>query len=234
MCGRFTLSRDAAGLKEAFPLLPVLQRLQARYNVAPSQPVPAWLMDPTPRMELFSWGLVPHWAKSPDIGNRLINARAETLLEKPSFRGSFRRKRCAVPADGWYEWQSRPGKAKQPMWFHRRDRGPFAFAGLWDEWHDKEGGMILSCVIITTRPNELARRIHPRMPAVLREDDVMAWLDPNTQDTGELLRMLEPVASDEFAVHPVSSAVNRAGVEGADLIGKVEPRPDPPAQPDLF
>jgi putative SOS response-associated peptidase YedK len=233
MCGRFTLAKKNGELAEAFPSLPLPKRLEARYNIAPSQPVVAWIADPTPRAELLTWGLVPSWSQEPGTAGRLANARAETILEKASFKTAFRRKRCALPADGWYEWATFPGGGKQPMYFRRKDHRAFALAGLWDEWHDKEGGLILSCCLITTRPNALARRIHDRMPALLRDEEVEAWLNPNENDTDALLRMLEPVPGDDFEVYPVSPAVNRAAVEGPQLIARYEPPPRA-VQDDLF
>lgn len=232
MCGRFTLAKDASAVKGAFPDLPVDPKLRPRYNIAPTQPVAAWLADPSPRMEIFSWGLVPSWAKDPGFGAKCINARAETLEEKASFRTAFRRKRCVIPADGWYEWRRGEGGVKLPVRFRRRDEAVFGFAGLWEEWHDREGGMILSCAVITTRANALVRRVHPRMPAVLREEDAAAWLDAETA-VPDLRRMLEPVAGDDFTVDAVSPVVNRAGIEGAHLIEPWSP-PAVMKQADFF
>ena len=152
MCGRFTLARSAAELQEQFPELPVEPRLAPRYNIAPSQPVVAWVRDPGPRMEVFSWGLVPSWARNPT--SRYLLARAETLADKAAFKSAYRRKRCLIPADGWYEWKSGSGPPPHPVRFRRKDNRAFAFAGLWEEWHDKEGGIILSCAIITTQPKD--------------------------------------------------------------------------------
>lgn len=230
MCGRFTLAKSPGEVAAAFPGLPAPSRLGARYNIAPGQPVCAWLADPSPRWEIFSWGLVPHWAKDPAIASKLINARAETLPEKPSFRDAFRRKRCVVPADGWYEWK-REGVQKTPVYFRRRDGNCFGLAGLWDAWHGKDGSFILSLTLVTTRPNSLARSVHPRMPAVLRAEDVEAWLAPKETDPGRLSHMLAPVASDEFEVYPVSPAVNRVSNDSPRLI---EPVADTPSQGELF
>jgi putative SOS response-associated peptidase YedK len=228
MCGRFTLAKDAKALQEAFPDFPVDARMRPRYNIAPSQPVSAWLADPAARLEIFSWGLVPPWAKDPAFGAKCINARAETLMEKASFKTAYRRKRCVIPADGWYEWKREAGGRKQPVRFRRKDDGAFGFAGLWEEWHDREGGMMLSCAIITTRANALVRRVHPRMPALLREEDVTGWLHPET-GLRDLDRMLEPLAADEFTADTVSPEVNRAGVEGSELIRPWQP-PSHPVQ----
>ncbi len=231
MCGRFTLAKDAKALKDCFPDLPVDARMRARYNIAPTQPVSAWLADPEMRMEIFSWGLVPPWANDPAFGAKCINARSETLKQKASFKVSYRRKRCLIPADGWYEWKREAGERKLPVRFRRKDKGAFGFAGLWEEWHDKVGGMILSCAVITTRANALVRRVHPRMPAVVREEDVHAWLHPETREA-DLDRMLEPLAADDFTFDRVPPAVNRAGEEGAHLIEPWHPPPRP-VQSDL-
>lgn len=232
MCGRFTLGKKPRELQQDFPRYPLSFPLAPRYNIAPTQPVFAWLADPEIRPELFTWGLVPHWARDPGIGVKCINARAETLPEKPAFQKSLRRKRCLIPADGWYEWRTSRNAPRQPMYFHRHDHRTFAFAGLWDEWHDPSGGLILSCTIITTRPNALARKIHPRMPAILRNEDHAAWLSPLETDPRRLRQMLEPVASDDFAVHPVSTAVNRTANDTPALIHPLS-KP-PPVQQELF
>ncbi|NEN93744.1 MAG: SOS response-associated peptidase [Okeania sp. SIO3H1] len=231
MCGRFTLAKEAKVLRKTFADFPVDPRIQARYNITPGQPVTGWVSDPSLRMELFTWGLIPPWAKDPAFGMNCINARAETVQEKASFKIPFRRKRCMIPADGWYEWKVGP-QGKQPYYFRHRDETAFAFAGLWEEWHDREGGLVISCAVITTRPNRLARTIHPRMPAVLREEDWQAWLEPHAS-LQDLKRMLEPVASDPFLVQAVSPNVNRASEEGPELI---EPyvAPQQPCQQELF
>jgi putative SOS response-associated peptidase YedK len=224
MCGRFTLAKDAKQLKKKFKGFPVDARMRPRYNISPSQPVSGWVADPSPRLEIFSWGLIPPWAKDPSFGSKCINARAETLKEKATFKVPYRRKRCLIPADGWYEWKRGRTSPKQPVRFRRKDDQPFAFAGLWEEWHDRDGGMILSCTIITTRPNSLARRIHPRMPAVLREEEWLKWLSPLSL-LPDLDRMLEPIAADDYTYDFVSPAVNRAGIESPDLILPWHPPP---------
>lgn len=224
MCGRFMQSKSAEELQKAFALLPVLSKLQGRYNIAPTQAVAAWLADPTPRMELFSWRFIPHWAKEINRSKPLINARAETLSDKPTFRDAYRRKRCVIPATGYYEWKlDRASGYKQAMLYQRRDRQAFGFAGLWDEWHDGEGGIILGCCIITTRPNTLARRIHHRMPAILREEEVQDWLNPELTDTKTLSRMLTPVPADEYEIYPVSPRVNSVKHDDRGLADETQP-----------
>lgn len=229
MCGRFTLRADEKTLKARFPALPAASHLRARYNIGPGQPVGAWLADPQARWEWFSWGLIPHWATSPPQGGGWINARAETAAEKPAFRDGWRRRRCLVPADGWYEWR-REGKVARPHFFSREDGAPFAFAGIADAWHDGAGGVIVGLALLTTRPNRLARQVHHRMPVILREEDEGDWLDPCTPLTA-LTRMMEPVAGDGFTVREVSQKVNAVRNEGPSLL---EPLPPRPSQGELF
>lgn len=237
MCGRFTMGKDAKALQKDFPEFAVLKQLRARYNVAPTQAVAAWVADPSIRMDLFSWGLVPSWAKDPAIGVKMINARAETLSEKPSFRKAVQRRRCLIPMDGYYEWKAVPGtKKKQAMAYRRKDEGCFAVAGLWDTWHDNDGGYLVSATVITTRPNRTARSIHHRMPAILREEDYQRWLSSDVFDDEELRHMLSPVAGDDYEVFPVSNRVGKVGEEGAGLIRRLEePEIKPqPTQTELF
>lgn len=237
MCGRYSLGKNSDELQKDFPDFSVLKQLRARFNVSPGQPIAAWMADPAPRMDLFSWGLVPHWARDPAIGFRMINARAETLMEKPSFKKALQRRRCLIPMDGYYEWLSVGGaEKKQPMHYRKTDGSAFAVAGLWDTWHDKEGGFIMSATIITTRPNTLARKIHHRMPAILREEDYGLWLSSETFGYESLRRMMDPVAADGFEIYPVSTRVNRAGEEGEDLVFALsEPEVKaPPQQGELF
>jgi putative SOS response-associated peptidase YedK len=171
MCGRFTLTVDAHQIREAFPWITVPEQVQPRYNVAPSQPVAVVPNDGKNQLDFFVWGLVPFWAKDPSIGSRMINARAETVDQKPSFKSAFKYRRCLILADGFYEWMKEPGKrTKTPMYIKMNNNQPFAFAGLWDTWHAADGSDLLSTTIITTKPNELLQNIHNRMPVVLPED----------------------------------------------------------------
>lgn len=158
------------------------------------------------------WGLIPAWAKDPTIGTRLINARAETLAEKPSFRGAYRYRRCLIPATGYYEWQSL-GRGKQPHYIHLQEHGLFAMRGLWESWQDIE-----TCTIITTAANTLTAGLHDRMPVILSRDAWDVWLDTNNSDTHILQALLTPYLSEEMAYYPVSKAVNRATYEGPDCL----------------
>lgn len=188
--------------------------LQPRYNIAPTQDVVVVRMGPEDKrreLSMMRWGLVPPWAKDMAIGARLINARAETVAEKPSFRAAYRRQRCLIPADGFYEWQKRPGGAKQPYRITLKDQQPFAFAGLWERW-DKASDRrpVHSCVIITTEANDVLRPIHGRMPVILDAADHDTWLDAAGHDGAEVAALLRPYPSDAIAAWPVGTYVNSA------------------------
>ncbi|HEC61303.1 MAG TPA: SOS response-associated peptidase [bacterium] len=210
MCGRFTLTADMNALQESFPWLSIPTGLEPRYNIAPSQPVAVVPNDGVNQMDFFVWGLITSWAKDPRIGNRMINARAETLAEKPSFRAAFRRRRCLVLADGFYEWRKDPGiKTKTPMYLHLKSKEPFAFAGLWEIWHSKDGSEVRSCNIITTQPNSLVQSIHNRMPVILPREAYSKWLKPGEQDPTQLSPLLLPYPAEEMIAYPVSRLVNK-------------------------
>jgi putative SOS response-associated peptidase YedK len=209
MCGRFTMTVDPAQLQDTFPWLNVPEGMEPRYNIAPTQPVAVVPNNDENRIEFFNWGLIPSWAKDPSIGNRMINARAETLAEKPAFRAAYRRRRCLVLADGFFEWRKDPGKkVKQPMYIRLNTGEPFAFAGLWEVWNSADGSQILSCTIITTEPNELVSDIHNRMPVILPREGYSAWLNPNEIQPADLDDLLRPYPSTELAAYPVSTIVN--------------------------
>ncbi len=209
MCGRFTLTVSPEQLAETFAWLNIPPGIAPRYNVAPSQPVAVVPNDGQNRLDFFTWGLVPSWAKDPAMGSRMINARAETLAEKPAFRAAFRRRRCLILADGFYEWRQEPGrKTKTPMYIHLKSGRPFAFAGLWESWNSPDGSNILSCTIITTAPNALMETIHNRMPVILPEATYPLWLATGDQDTAKLHNLLLPYPADEMHAYPVSTLVN--------------------------
>jgi putative SOS response-associated peptidase YedK len=219
MCGRFTLTVDPAELKEAFANYTFPAKFAPRFNIAPTQPILAIPNDAKNAADFFVWGLIPKWAKDPSIGSRLINARAETLAEKPSFRGGFKYKRCLILADGFYEWKSQPGtKTKTPYFIYMKDRQPFAFAGLWDEWNPPDGGSVRSAVIITTEPNELMATIHNRMPVILHPADYAQWLDPAPRTPESLQALLKPFPADRMSAHPVSTLVNKPENDRAELV----------------
>jgi len=213
MCGRFTLTIDPDELQRTFGWLkvPAQLTLSPRYNIAPTQPVATVANNGQHTLELFHWGLIPAWAKDPGLGNRLINARAETLVEKPSFRSAFKKRRCLILADGFYEWRKEPGgKSKTPMYIRLKSGEPFAFAGLWEAWRSPEADeTILSCAIITTTPNALMEKIHDRMPVILKPEAYERWLDPNEQESDKLSSLLKPYPASPMTAHPVSKRVNK-------------------------
>jgi putative SOS response-associated peptidase YedK len=210
MCGRFTLTADPADLQDAFEWVNFGNaELSPRYNIAPTQPIAVIANTGTNKLDFFTWGLVPFWAKDPSIGNRMINARAETLAEKPSFKNAFKRRRCLIMADGFYEWQKLPGeKTKIPTYIHLKDRKSFAFAGLWEEWISPDGSHILSATIITTEPNEIVKPIHNRMPVILPESAYEQWLTPEEVDSQNLSALLRPFDASQMETYPVSRMVN--------------------------
>ncbi len=216
MCGRYTLITDINRIAESFGVAPTLEA-QPRYNIAPTQDIVTIVNDGNPHLALLRWGLIPAWAKDESIGSRMINARAETLAEKPSFRNLLRSRRCMVVADGFYEWQGE-GKSKTPMYITLQDGQPFAFAGLWDRWKDPNGQEIHSCTIITTEPNELMAPIHNRMPAILRPKAYEDWLNPQLRDDHVLTHLLQPYPSELMSARAVSKLVNNPKNDTAAIL----------------
>jgi putative SOS response-associated peptidase YedK len=206
MCGRYTLSTPAGRLAEEFQLNEGSVDLTPSYNVAPTQQVAAVLEEEGERhLEMLRWGLIPSWADDPGIGARMINARSETAGEKPSFRSAFRRRRCLIAADGFYEWKRENG-GKQPYYFHMQEGRPFAFAGLWESW-DKGGGALRTCTILTTKANPVLQGIHDRMPVILPSGAYDLWLDPDA-DREQIADLLIPYPGDDLETYPVSRYVN--------------------------
>ncbi|MGF1673785.1 MAG: SOS response-associated peptidase [Rivularia sp. (in: cyanobacteria)] len=220
MCGRFTLTTEAESLREIFQILDHSNfQWEANYNIAPTQMVMTVLHNSESKQrELRSqhWGLIPTWAKDTKIAAKLINARAETLAEKPSFRSAFKRRRCLIVADGFYEWKRLETK-KQPYYFQLQEQQPFAFAGLWEQWHPDEEN-ITSCTIITTDANELLQPIHNRMPVILQPQNYEQWLDPQLQDTEILQQILQPYPAEQMSSHAVSTKVNNPQHQSPDCI----------------
>lgn len=219
MCGRFTqisdISRYVALFEASAGIL-----LHPRYNISPSQQVLACRRSEMGwrELSLLRWGLIPHWAKDPRTGYSMINARAETVAEKPAYRDAFKKRRCLIPADGFYEWK--PGKPrKQPYFIHRRDGEPFAFAGLWEHW-EFENHAIETCTIIVTHANTLIAPIHDRMPVIVNPKDYEQWLDPG-QGKEELLSLFKPYPDQEMEAYPVGLGVNKPGNDDAGLIERV-------------
>ena len=235
MCGRYTLATpDPAAVRARFPMGETVE-IRRRYNVAPGDDVLAVTTDRegSPRGELLRWGLVPSWSEGPGSAMKMINARVETVAERPAFRRAFERFRCLIPADGFYEWSSPAGGGRK-LAYHiaRADHGLFAFAGLWSIWRAEEAGVPLrSCTIITTTPNSQVAQLHDRMPVMLPREGEAAWLDPATP-RAELLEMLAPLPPEQTSVVPVGPAVNDARYDGPECLA---PPPEPSqAQPTLF
>ncbi|HEV2845095.1 MAG TPA: SOS response-associated peptidase [Thermoanaerobaculia bacterium] len=220
MCGRYTLSTpsdDVALLFDISELMP----LPPRYNMAPTQEAAVVrVVEPggPRRLDLLKWGLIPYWAKEAAIGNKLINARSETVVEKASFKTSFKKKRCLIPADGFYEWK-KEGKLKQPFLIRRKDAKPFAFAGLWSAWRDPERSQwVETFTILTTDANDLLRPLHNRMPVILDRESFDLWLDPKVDDAARLQPLLVPHSVDDFEAFPVSRVVNSPAHDQPDCI----------------
>lgn len=208
MCGRFIQYSDPETYAEQFGL-DEINAVPASYNTAPSQQVMIIRQRPTGARELLPvrWGLIPSWSKGPDNHYSMINARAESVADKPAYRTAFRRRRCLIPSEGFYEWRVM-ADGKQPYLIRRKDQAPFAMAGLWEVWQGSNGDPVESCSIIVTDANAAIRPVHDRMPVVLSPDNYDAWLNPVHQDLLGLSAMLKPADSDDWAMHPVSKRVN--------------------------
>ncbi|HKI06328.1 MAG TPA: SOS response-associated peptidase [Thermoanaerobaculia bacterium] len=220
MCGRYTLTSSGEELALLFDISD-LPMVLPRYNLAPTQEA-AVVRVTAPgeprRLDLLKWGLIPYWAKEASIGNRMINARAESVAEKPAYKWSFKKKRCLIAADGFYEWK-KEGKLKQPYLIHRQDGKPFAFAGLWSSWKNPaQEKPVETFTILTTDANDLMRPLHDRMPVILDPENFDLWLDPKMEDAAKLQPLLLPYAADTFEAFPVSRTVNSPANESASCI----------------
>jgi len=202
MCGRFVLLTDLSGIVTSFDIGDVACEYRRSNNIYPGRQVAAVIRDQVNCLVEFRWGLIPSWAKDPAIGNRLINARAETVADKPSFRHAFRKRRCLIVADGFYEWQKTDGTAKIPWFIHLRSGAPCGFAGLYETWTSPEGRPVHSCTIITTKTNEALAAIHDRMPVIVPKAAQVLWLDPENQRRDELLALLVPYPAEDMACLP--------------------------------
>lgn len=224
MCGRFSQQRPASELAEIFAAEPLADDLGARFNVAPTDEALVVVQREDRRaITAYRWGLVPHWADSSKVGSRMFNARAETLTTSRAFRDAFRRKRCLVPVDGFYEWQ-RIGTRRQPFSIARADGRPLALAGLWSGWRDPDADHVVrTFTIVTSGPNEQMAALHDRMPVIVPEDAWSLWLDPELEDPGELQGLLGPTEDVQLEIRAVSPLVNNVRNEGPDLIAPSEP-----------
>ncbi len=226
MCGRYTITSPLQAILDMFAVDPVERpNLQPRYNLAPTQaaPVVRCAEDGTRTLSLLRWGLIPHWAKDAKIGVRMINARSETVATTPAFRDSYRKRRCLVVADGFFEWQ-REGRIRKPLLISRSDGGLMAFAGLWSRWRDPQGQDLATFTILTTEANSLMAQIHDRMPVILRPEAYGAWLDP----AGDGDAVLRPIEASEMAMRPVSDRVNSYRNDDPGVLAP------PPHQPTLL
>ena len=232
MCGRFTFASDAETLTQTFFDFEIPMNLSPRYNISPTQDVAVIANTPTDtekrsgtgQVEFFHWGLIPSWARDPKIGNRMINARSETLAEKPSFRNAYKHRRCLILADGYYEWKKIPGdRLKQPVYIRLKSQKPFALAGLWETWQTENmDEPIHSCTIITCPPNALMAEIHHRMPVILPQDAYAEWLAPDEQSANTLQPLLVPYSDEEMEAYPVSRYVNRPTNDSPECIAPFE------------
>jgi putative SOS response-associated peptidase YedK len=199
MCGRFILLTDLSVIIKSFDIQEVACDYRPGNNISPGQEIAAIIHDDKNRLVCYRWGLIPSWAKDPSIGNKMFNARAETITEKPSFKNAFQKRRCLILADGFYEWQ-KLRKVKKPLRFSLKSVQPFGFAGLYETWISPEKKPIHTCTIITTEPNELMRPIHDRMPVIVRKEQEAAWIDPDNHNQKELLSILKPYPAVDMDV----------------------------------
>ena len=219
MCGRFSIFADPERLAERFDASLPEEGLRPRYNAGPTQELSEILKEDERHIQLLRWGLVPFWAEDPAIGSRMINARSETLAEKPSFRTPLKKRRCLVLADGFYEWQKTPD-GKVPMRITLKTGEPFAMAGLWETWKEPTGDLLRTFTIITTSPNDLLEPIHNRMPVILPREHEAIWLD-NDADQGIWLDMLRPYPAELMTAYPVSKRVNYVGNDDQEVVQSV-------------
>ncbi|MBI4327831.1 MAG: SOS response-associated peptidase [Chloroflexi bacterium] len=225
MCGRYTLTKQEKRLQEYFDLTERLP-FTPRYNIAPTQAAPVILMENAPQRRMMRWGLIPFWAKDETVGNKLINARSETLADKPSFRKAFERRRCLVIADGFFEWAKTKG-GRSPVRIVLKDPEPFAMAGLWEKWLSPMGYEVESFTIITTKANDLMAKVHDRMPVILPEGNYEQWLDLQPTNLKGLQTLLRPCSADAMELYPVSAAVNNPRHDGPECV-------EPVSTPSLF
>ena len=222
MCGRFTLFTDIEEIKERFNIQgPFDEEYQFSYNIAPSHSVLSVINDGARnRLGYLRWGLIPFWAKDEKLGYKMINARAETIAEKASFKNAYKKKRCLIIADSFYEWKKEPGR-KIPMRIKLKNHSPFGMAGLWESWKSPEGINIYSCSVITTVPNELMTSIHDRMPVILKPEDEKDWLNPSINDPAFLQQYLKSFDSEQMEAFEVSTDVNSTKNNSPNLIQQI-------------
>lgn len=220
MCGRYTLAVQLDLIADRFASVAEFTQLAPRFNIAPGQLAPVvFRSDEKRQLRMMKWGLVPSWAKEESIGYKMINARAETLGEKPSFRKALEQRRCIIPADGFYEWRKEPdGKTKTPLRIVLKDRSLFGFAGLWERWRNPKSEDLLTFTIITTTPNSLVESVHNRMPVILSKEAENLWLGSRVRNTQSLTELLQPYPADQMEMFPVSKAVNNPRSDSPECI----------------
>ncbi|MDH4214701.1 MAG: SOS response-associated peptidase [Candidatus Thorarchaeota archaeon] len=220
MCGRFSMFTYIKELKDRFKIDDISTTIEPRYNIAPAQKIATVVQRDSRQLVEMKWGLVPSWAKDSKIGNRLINARAETVATKPAFRSAFKKRRCLILADSFFEWQ-KSGDVKTPMLIRMKSQDTFAMAGLYEYWKMKSGKTLESCAIVTTAANDFMKPIHDRMPVILRPENEDKWLDSELQDVEEITHLLRPVDSDLLEAYEVSTYVNSPRNQDSNVIRPV-------------
>ena len=217
MCGRFSMFSHVKTIEERFKVEEILTRPEPRYNIAPMQKIPVIVQREKRQLTEMRWGLIPSWAKDAKIGNRLINARQETVATKPSFRSAFKKRRCLILADSFFEWR-KSGSVKTPMLIRLKSEEPFTMAGLYEYWKMKSGKMLESCTIVTTEANEFLQPIHKRMPVILRPENEERWMNPDLQEPSEITKLLDPVDQDLLETYEISTFVNSPKNQGEQVI----------------
>jgi putative SOS response-associated peptidase YedK len=217
MCGRFVLTVNPEQVQTAFDLTNVPASMSPRYNIAPTQPVALITNENPKELTFYKWGLIPSWSKDPSAAAKMINARSESAAEKPAFRSAFKRRRCIIPTDGYYEWQEHSGE-KVPMFIHFKDREVFGFAGLWEIWNSPDGSEVRTCTILTTDANRFMSTMHHRMPVILHKEDYPLWLSPDEEPSPVLQALMVPYTGDELTAYPVSKLVNKPANDSPELI----------------
>jgi putative SOS response-associated peptidase YedK len=235
MCARFTLTARPELISQLFDL-DLLLDIHPRFNVAPTQNILAVRSNEEGNREFVElrWGLIPSWATDSSIGNKLLNARSETIAEKPSFRSAIRKRRCLIAADGFYEWKTEH-RQKQPYFIHFPNRTPFAFAGVWERWHADDGKPVETCSILTTEANERLKPLHDRMPVILSKKDYPLWLDTHITDAAEVQPLLQALPADALELYTVTPKVNNARFDEPEFVEPLNQEPLPkPKQASLF
>jgi len=217
MCGRFVLTANPEVVQQAFNLTTPPAQMQPRYNIAPTQPVMVITNENPKEVTYHKWGLIPSWAKDMSMASKMINARSESAAEKPAFRAAFRRRRCIIPTDGFYEWQEH-GKEKTPMFVHRPNNELYGMAGLWEIWHDPDGGELRTCTVLTTEANAFMQQYHHRMPVIIHPEDYALWLSPDEEPLPVLQGLMKAYDVDGLQAYAVSKAVNKVSNDSPELM----------------